>query len=138
MKDPAELIYPQAAAIPVRLEDRRPRILLITSRHRRHWIVPKGLIEADQSPQEAAVAETYEEAGVRGTIVGCPVGNYDYHKWGGTCRVAVFLLQVEEELAEWPESDVRDRRWVGLKKALDMIDNRDLRRIVKRAVGSLS
>jgi 8-oxo-dGTP pyrophosphatase MutT (NUDIX family) len=136
MNDHPEVIYPQAAAIPVQLNGSEPRILLITSRQRRRWIVPKGLIEDDQSPQEAALAETYEEAGVRGTIIGGSVGSYEYHKWGGTCRVAVFLLRVEEELPDWPESDYRDRKWVGLKQALEMIDNPDLCRIIERAVGS--
>jgi phosphohistidine phosphatase len=138
MDEELQDIYPQSAAIPFRIQNGRPQILLITSRRHKHWIVPKGIIEAWQSPQEAALEEAFEEAGVKGALVGASVGEYEYEKWGGTCRVAVFLLRVQEEFAEWPEADLRDRRWVAADEAIDLIDNPDLRDIVQRASSILT
>lgn len=133
MNDIPDLVYPQSAAIPYRLEDRSPSVLLITTRRRKRWIVPKGIVEEWQSPREAAVEEAYEEAGVRGTLLDDVVGVYEYEKWGGTCRVEVFLLRVEEVLSAWPEADFRDRQWVDLERALALVDNDGLSRVLERS-----
>jgi phosphohistidine phosphatase len=137
MIEEAPDIYPQSAVVPFRMQNGRPQILLITSRGRKHWIVPKGIIEAWQSPEEAALEEAFEEAGVKGALVGGSVGEYEYEKWGGRCRVAVFLLRVQEEFDDWPEADLRERRWVAVDEALDLIDNPDLRGVVQAASDSL-
>lgn len=69
---------------------------------------PKGGIEGFEQSCDAAVRETWEEAGVRGTIVAkledVVVGKsaFDF-----------FLFQVEEECGDWPERHERDRKWVS-------------------------
>jgi 8-oxo-dGTP pyrophosphatase MutT (NUDIX family) len=137
MKDEAKIVYEQAAAIPFRIAKGKAKILLITSNRRKHWIVPKGVIEDWQSAKEAAQEEAYEEAGVQGKIIGGKIGNYEYAKWGGTCRVDVFLLRVDDELKEWPESEFRERRWADISQALEMIDNQDLSRLIQSAAKTL-
>ena len=131
MDETKDGVYAQSAAIPYMLEDRTPLVLLITSRRGKHWIVPKGIIETWQTPPEAAMEEAYEEAGVRGKLVGGAVGEYEYEKWGGTCRVKVFLMRVKEVFDDWPEADFRDREWVNIKEALKLVDNPDLRKLIK-------
>jgi 8-oxo-dGTP pyrophosphatase MutT (NUDIX family) len=138
MYDETDDVFAQSAAIPFVLKNRTPRLLLITSRKRKRWIVPKGIVEHWQTPEEAAREEAWEEAGVRGRIVGGAVGTYEYGKWGGKCRVDVFLLRVEEILDEWPESDYRDRKWVDKDEALQLVDNLELRRLIRRAVGFIT
>ena len=137
MKDESKILYSQAAAIPFRIAKGKVKIMLITSNRRKRWIVPKGVIEDWQSAKEAAREEAYEEAGVRGKIIGSKIGNYEYTKWGGTCRVDVFLLRVEEELKEWPEAEFRKRRWTDIPQALKLIDNPDLCRLIQSAAKSL-
>ena len=132
-----DMVYAQSAAIPFRLKNRSPRVLLITSRRSQRWIVPKGIVEDWQTPAEAALAEAFEEAGVRGAILGGSVGSYEYEKCGGTCRVEVFLMRVEEELRGWPESDFRERKWVGVDKAIELVDHVDLRAIMQLAFGQM-
>ena len=133
MEDHTGAVYAQSAAIPYRIEGGALRILLIRNRSNKRWIVPKGIIESWQSPEEAAVEEAYEEAGVQGTITGGSVGTYAYRKWGGTCQVDVFLLRVENELATWPESDFRRRKWVTIEEALSLVDDEELRRLIRAA-----
>ena len=55
-----------------------------------------------------------------------------YKKWGGTCTVKVFPLKVENELQEWPESNVRTRRWVSIKEAADLVVEEKLKEIICR------
>ena len=41
------------------------------------WVLPKGGWEIDETQREAALRETWEEAGVRGDIV-AEVGKYEF------------------------------------------------------------
>lgn len=108
----------QAAALPVR----NGRVCLITSSSGKRWIIPKGLIEPDQTPGEAALQEAWEEAGLLGTLRPEPVGTFHYEKWCGACHVTVFLMQVTKAAQDWPESDLRQRSWVSLTTALERLE----------------
>lgn len=107
----------QCAALPFRVVNGRTEVLLITSRETRRWIVPKGWVEKDTKPDRMAAREAFEEAGVTGTVVKPPYGSYRYSKRltsskAVTCDVTVYLLRVDEELADWPEKDQRERAWM--------------------------
>lgn len=109
--------HTQYAALPYRLTNGRPEVLLITSRETRRWIIPKGWAEKSVKPHAMAAREAYEEAGVRGTVERRPFGDYRYVKRltaskSVVCAVTVYLLQVDEELDDWPEKDQRERRWL--------------------------
>lgn len=125
-------MFRQSGVIPLRATPGGARVLLISSRRGKHWVIPKGIIEPHLSPQESALREAYEEAGVRGELRGGPLGLYTYRKWGGTCRVQVFLLEVTEELPDWPESGFRKRIWVSPSEAIRLIEQEGLRRLMDR------
>ncbi len=129
--------YKQSAAIPYRVDGGRAEVLLITSRGRKRWIVPKGVIDLDKTAGEAALNEAFEEAGVRGRIHTSPAGEYSYEKWGGTCHVQVFLLEVETVLGEWPERGERDREWMTIERAAELLEEEELKRMVLSIPGSL-
>ena len=123
-------IYNQSGVIPFRLHQDEPEILLITSRRKKRWIIPKGIIEGGLSPEESAAREAYEEAGVTGTVHARMAGQFQYKKWGGTCTVTVYLLEVKEVLEDWPESFFRDRQWVNISEAQKRLREKDLRKII--------
>jgi 8-oxo-dGTP pyrophosphatase MutT (NUDIX family) len=50
------------------MRDTAVEILLITTRKKGRWSVPKGWPIKRSSPQQTAATEAYEEAGVRGAI----------------------------------------------------------------------
>jgi 8-oxo-dGTP pyrophosphatase MutT (NUDIX family) len=104
--------------------------MLITSRKRKRWVIPKGIIEPHLLPHDSAAQEAWEEAGIRGRVSQTPLGTYQYHKWGGTCRVRVFLLQVEEMLETWPEADLRDRQWFNIDEAAKRVDEAELKQML--------
>ena len=43
--------YKQSAVIPYRKRDGKTKILLITSRSKNKWIIPKGIIEPERSEE---------------------------------------------------------------------------------------
>jgi 8-oxo-dGTP pyrophosphatase MutT (NUDIX family) len=108
----------QLAALPYRQVEGRLEVLLVTSRETRRWIIPKGWAEKGTKPHDMAAREAFEEAGVRGKVRKCPHGSYRYEKRltakrSVECEVTVFLLEVEQELADWPEKGERERRWLS-------------------------
>jgi 8-oxo-dGTP pyrophosphatase MutT (NUDIX family) len=126
-------MYNQSGVIPYRLENDELRLLLITSRRKKHWGIPKGIVETHLCDRDSAAQEAFEEAGVRGKVSLESLGRFEYEKWGGTCRVEVFLMEVDEELDEWPERSFRERRWVSAAEAARMVDWEGLRRLLIKA-----
>ena len=100
--------------------------------------VPKGLVEEDLSPAESAAREAYEEAGIMGEVLPEPVGCYSYKKWGGTCEVEVYLLEVDTLYEDWPEREYRERKWLTGKEALAKVDDRVPRKLLKAALTELT
>jgi phosphohistidine phosphatase len=122
--------YNQSAVIPYRTANERLEVLLITSRSGRRWIVPKGVIDPGRTASESAANEAFEEAGVLGQIANAPLGEYLYEKWGGTCRVKLFLLKVETVLDEWPEGDARRGEWMEVERAAEIVKEKELKRLI--------
>jgi len=128
----------QVAALPYRIDDAgEVRVLLITSRETRRWVVPKGNPIRGLSSHESAAQEAYEEAGVRGITCPSPIGSYRYAKRGKdgrhkTATVAVYPLAVVRQVDEWPEQDERDYAWFGLPEAAGAVEEPDLAALIAR------
>ena len=124
--------FDQSGVIPFRYKKRKLEVMLITSMGGRHWKIPKGIIEPELSAQESAQQEAFEEAGIRGKIIRQSIGEYQYSKWGGNCNVKVFPFIVEEITDEYPESDLRKRKWVNIDKAVSLVDIKKLGKLIKQ------
>ena len=126
------LWIPQAAAIPVKAD----QVCLVTSSSGRRWVIPKGLIDPGKTAGEMALQEAWEEAGLVGVINPDPVGTYLYPKYGGTCHVTVFLMQVTEVADDWPERNLRERDWASPAQAIRCLEDEGLRKLVRASVGN--
>ena len=131
-------LYRQSGVIPYRMADGKPEVLLVTSVRRGRWVIPKGVIERHLTAAESACKEAWEEAGVRGHVVGRSIGSYEYSKWGGTCSVAVFLMEVETEEDDWPERKERRRKWHSPKKAAKKVEEPELQELILAATAKLN
>jgi len=125
-----EWMYRQSAVIPHRFGTDGLEVLLITSRKRKRWVLPKGVVEPGMTPAGSAEKEAFEEAGIEGRVDDRPLGSYQYRKWGGTCTVEVFAMRVTVQSAGWPEADIRTREWVPLADAAGRVDEADLKRMI--------
>jgi 8-oxo-dGTP pyrophosphatase MutT (NUDIX family) len=104
----------QAAVLAVRKGGADVEVCLIRRRDAGAWGIPKGFIEPGDSREETALNEAWEEAGIRGQLVGEAIGTYEYVKLGTRLTVAVYVMRVVEELAVWPEMRLRQRTWAPL------------------------
>ena len=119
----------QAAALPVK----DGLVCLVTSRNGKRWVAPKGCMEPGKTAGEIALQEAWEEAGLVGVLEPDPVGSYFYEKDGFTCHVIVFVMQVTDEAATWPEQSFRERRWLSVAKAAERVADQGLRAIIEGA-----
>jgi len=125
-----EWTYRQSAVIPYRFGANGFEVLLITSRKRKRWVLPKGVVEPGMTPADSAEKEAIEEAGIQGTVDDRPLGAYRYRKWGGTCTVEVFAMQVKEQFDDWPDADSRIREWMPVAEAAGRVDEEELKEMI--------
>lgn len=103
----------------------RLQVLMISTPKRSDLIFPKGGWEDDESIDEAASREAFEEAGVKGIISATPLGEWIFKSKSkqnscglqGACKGFMFGLQVTELLETWPEQVTHGRRWVPVEEA---------------------
>jgi len=123
--------YEQSGVIPYRILKGKIEVLLVTSRNKKKWIIPKGLVEEGLTSQESAAKEALEEAGVEGFVHFERIGKYKYEKWGGLCVVDVYLLGVEKIHETWLEHYARKRKWFPISDAVEKVERKKLKKIIK-------
>ncbi len=129
-KSEFELI--QSCVIPYRISNGSIELLLITSIKKQKWIFPKGFIEFNLSAFESAKKEAYEEAGVIGENETVELGSFDLKKKTRTSHVKIFSMEVTKELKDYPEKNLRKRKWFNISEALENIENSDIKNFVHK------
>jgi 8-oxo-dGTP pyrophosphatase MutT (NUDIX family) len=119
-----------AGGVVYRMSGASPEVLLVTAR-RDHsvWVLPKGHIEPGETPEQTAVREVLEEAGVTAFIV----------EFLMTVRQVVFDTpqRIEFFLMEWMagEAATEGRRvaWLNPDEAIERISFAESRAVLSRA-----
>lgn len=132
MENRPEYWYRQSAVIPYRQTNSSAEVLLITSRKRGYWILPKGIVEPGSTPAESAQREAFEEAGIEGEISTNSLAVFRDRKWGGICLVEVFPMRVLKILEQWPEDHERSRRWFPAPQAIHAVHKPALKEVLTR------
>jgi 8-oxo-dGTP pyrophosphatase MutT (NUDIX family) len=130
----------QVAALPWRGEGEDLRILLVSSRETRRWVIPKGWPMKNKTAWQAAAQEALEEAGLDGVIEHTAVGEYEYLKRlkSGAARlvtVDVFPMQVTGERSVFPEKGQRTLQWMTPVEAALAVQEPQLRDLIVRFAG---
>ena len=116
------------------------RILLITSKERRRWVIPKGNPIPVFLNYESAAREAFEEAGVEGRISTAPIGSFHYDKMrrsgAADAIVTVYPLLVIREAADWPERAERTRQWFSPEAAAEAVEEPELKALLLAFTGS--
>lgn len=129
-----------AGGVVFRLRDGGGFDVALILTHERRWQLPKGWIDEGESPEQTAVREVREEAGVVAEIVG-PLGDIEYqyvstydaeparvHK-----RVHMFLLRYLGGTTEDHDDEVIEARWVEIDEAERMLAFKDEQRTMAKA-----
>ena len=112
-------------------------ILLISTREGKRWQLPKGHVEAGESPAQAAVREIREETGVAGRVV-APLPRVEYwfaergkriHK-----RVDYYLLSYESgDADDYDRTEVSGAAWFAWEEGLRKLSFANERQVVEAA-----
>ncbi|MDQ7070872.1 MAG: NUDIX hydrolase [Rhodobacterales bacterium] len=126
----------QFAALCYRIKNKKPEILLITSRGSKRWIIPKGWPMDGKTPGESALQEAWEEAGVRGKVIERCLGLYSYSKVltpkkDLPCVAIIYPIKVKSLKRSYPEVGQRQRKWFSPKKAAARVEEPELAQILK-------
>ncbi len=131
----------QIAALPVYWDARgKLRVLMVTSRDRGRWVMPKGWLMDGKKPWCAAEIEAMEEAGAVGFVSDQPIGHYHYDKRMDDrtivrCRVTLYPMVVEKLKRRWKERKERKRHWFSPQKAAKLVEEKELSRLLKDLAG---
>lgn len=130
----------QVAALPFVHLEHGPLVLLITTRGRGRWTIPKGWPKPGMPDSELAAREALEEAGVEGDIASEPMGSFGYTKrlhllsWA-KCSVDIYALRVRCQVLDWPERQARKSKWVALKEAAAIVQETELAEVLRGFAG---
>ena len=123
----------QAAAIPVRRIGRNLQVCLIRRKTSSSWGIPKGLVDPGATHEETALNEAWEEAGIKGRLLGAAIGTYRYKKWGTRLTVAVYVMELLQQAATWEEAAFRERQWVLFPEAGLLLADHPVAPLLSRA-----
>lgn len=138
---PPAAIERSAGGVVVRMDEGRPRVLLILDPYRK-WGLPKGHLEEDEGEREAALREVREETGLSTLTIGPDLGEIDWtfrrrgrrvHKY---CRF--FLMHAPEGEAR-PQVDegITECRWLPVDEAARTVAYGNAREVILRAAEHL-
>lgn len=108
---------------------------------KRRWQLPKGIVEEGEDPEETAVREVREEAGVDARVA-APLDTIEYwyvgnERDGRRVRfhkfVHLFLLEYASGDVADHDHEVDEARWVPLGEAADMLAFESERKAMSQA-----
>jgi mutator protein MutT len=129
-----------AGGVAFRREGNRIDIALISVSENQRWQLPKGLIQPDESPEDAAIREVREEAGIETEMVEL-LEKIEYwyvsQQRGQRVRfhkyVYFYLLRYQAGDVGDHDGEVNEARWVEIEKAEDMLAFKSEKKVVRQA-----
>jgi 8-oxo-dGTP pyrophosphatase MutT (NUDIX family) len=121
-----EFNFKQSGVIPYRKNNGVLEILLITSIKKQKWIIPKGYVEFNLSPFESAKKEAFEEAGIIGSNETYELGTIESDTGVGLTHMKIFSMEVIKILDDYPEKELRRRRWFTPEEAREKVEIPDI------------
>jgi 8-oxo-dGTP pyrophosphatase MutT (NUDIX family) len=127
-----------AGGIVFRRQADGPSHFLLIKDSYQHWGFPKGHLEEDESPADAAMRETSEETGLDDLVFHGPIRIIDWHfRFRGRhihkyCHFFLFESPAAEVLPQADEG-ITDHCWLPLEEALQRLSYDNARGVLRRA-----
>ena len=99
---------------------KRPEIAVVQLRKYPHWVLPKGKLKRNEKPRSAAKREVVEETGHNVSVQEF-LGAIAYESSGRSKVVQFWRMKADGDAIRGPASDIREVRWLSVKKALETL-----------------
>jgi 8-oxo-dGTP pyrophosphatase MutT (NUDIX family) len=130
-----------AGGVVYRRHDGHVDVLICKDAGYHKWVLPKGLVGKSEANEEAALREVREEVGAEARTI-TPLGEPE--KYIYTARGVRVFKSVYYFLMEYVSGNERDHdaemeevKWMPLSEALDIVEFKETKAILRRAQGYL-
>ena len=141
---PVTLEQISAGGVAYRELDGAIQIAIILTHPEHRWQLPKGMIDAGETEEEAALREVREEAGIDTELI-APIDRTEY--WFMADREGIrsrfhkhvhwFLLRYVSGDVSQHDHEVAESRWADVETALEMLVFKNEREMVQKAVAMI-
>lgn len=131
-----------AGGIVFRKEGNKCEVALIATKNRTVWTIPKGIIDKDETPEQAAVREIEEETGLKSRIIE-KIGQKSYWFFlkdeNVKCRktVTYFLLEHTGGSINSICCEIDEASWFSAAEAENTVSYKSDRDIVEAAISRI-
>ncbi|ETA81300.1 bis(5'-nucleosyl)-tetraphosphatase [Youngiibacter fragilis] len=113
--------------------DEKGRFLLVKHRYGGHWDFPKGHMEGDESPLEAALREVLEETGLTLELFGEHVLKSEYSPKAGVEKTVDFYIGRGIGTVEIQEAEIEEYGYFSFEEALGKITYEESKTVLRKA-----
>jgi 8-oxo-dGTP pyrophosphatase MutT (NUDIX family) len=126
------------AVVPILKKKRKQQVCLVTSRTKKHWIVPTGKYESDHSNKQVAMLEAFEEAGLIGRLDKkfCETFTYKKSGSGQKRKIKLYRMKVTKMHSNWPEKKQRKRELIPAKLLKSQVSDKQLAKKLNKVLFS--
>jgi 8-oxo-dGTP diphosphatase len=135
------LIQVSAGGVTFRRKGEENEVAIVSVSPSGRWQLPKGLVDRGETPEQAALREVREEAGIETEIVG-PIDKIEYWFVANWDEVRTkihktvhffFLRYISGDTADH-DDEILEARWVEAEKAIEMLAFDSEKDVVRKAL----